>query len=81
MGVEPTETALAGQKPHHGHGVAPEQLHLGAHVDLAVVGGDHQDGARGQFSDQVGHQPVDGPQLGIVEVAEPVPWATLSMPS
>ena len=80
-GVQPAEPPSPEKNCTDGHDLPPEQLDPGPDVDLAVVGGDHQDGPGGQLGHQVADQPVDGPQLGVVVVAEPVAWATLSMPS
>ena len=70
--VQPAEPALAGQQADAVHHVAAEHLDGRADLDLAVVGGDDQDGARREDVEDVGDEAVDETQLGVVVLAEAV---------
>ena len=70
-GVQPAEPALAGHEVDHGHDVAAEQLDLGPTSIWPWSAVTTRTAPGGSSVDQVGHQAVDGPQLGVVELAEP----------
>ncbi len=69
-GVQPAEAALPREELDAGHELASEKFDVESDVDLAVVGGHHQHRARWEAFDQVGHQPVTNPELGVVSVSE-----------
>ncbi len=71
-GVEPAEAPLARLEGHVPGDVAVQLDDVVAHVDLAVVGGDHQRRPGRELGDEVAHQAVGVGQLGVVVLAEAV---------
>ena len=80
-GVEPPEATLAGHEPTMDMISRPSSSTWSTSISpwSAVT---TRTAPEGSSAHQVAHQPVDGPELGVVLGApSPLPWATLSMPS
>jgi len=71
-GVQPPEPALARLVRDVGGDLGMEVDQVVAHVDLPVVGRDHERGIGRERGQHLGHQLVGGGQLGVVVVAQAV---------
>ena len=70
--MEPAEPALPADEGHAIHDLGPEHLDGAAHLHLPVVGRDHQRASGREHVEHVTDQPVGGPQLVVVEIAQPL---------